>query len=177
MPGTEDDLPELVALDTVNAGAVEVLLDRAFGTARHARTAYRIREGAEAVPELSFAARDGAELIGTIQCWPIALWCDRGGAVPLVMVGPVAVEPTRQQGGTGRALMRASLAAAERTGAGSALALIGDPEYYERFFAFTAERTAAWRVPGPVDRHRLLARGQAVPAASGMLGPRLRVIA
>jgi predicted N-acetyltransferase YhbS len=51
--------------------------------------------------------------------------------------------------------------------------LIGDPDYYGRFFGFSAERTARWNAPGPVERHRLLARGDAVPDASGMLGPRL----
>jgi predicted N-acetyltransferase YhbS len=51
--------------------------------------------------------------------------------------------------------------------------LIGDPEYYGRFFGFTAERTAAWRLPGPVDPRRLLSRGADIPATAGMLGPDL----
>ena len=33
------------------------------------------------------------------------------------------------------------------------------------------ERTADWRLPGPVERHRLLARGPDLPALAGMLGP------
>ena len=173
----EDGLVELVALDTVDADAVEALLDRAFGPARHTRTAYRIREGTSPLLGLSFGALDGGALVGTVQCWPIVLQHDGGGATPLVMVGPVAVEPARQQGGLGKALMQASLAAAERTGADAALCLIGDPEYYGRFFGFTADRTAAWRVPGPVERHRLLARGSAVPTAAGLLGPRVRAAA
>ena len=168
---------ELVALDTLDERSVEALLDRAFGPARHTRTAYRIREGVAPIPELSFAALDGGTLTGTIQCWPVVLRHDGGGTTPLVMVGPVAVEPARQQGGLGKQLMHASLAAAERIGAAEALCLIGDPEYYNRFFGFTADRTAAWRVPGPVERHRLLARGDAVPTAAGMLAPRLRVAA
>ena len=52
-----------------------------------------------------------------------------------------------------------------------ALTLIGDPEYYGRFFGFAADRTARWRLPGPVERHRLLARGDAVPDVAGTLGP------
>lgn len=39
-----------------------------------------------------------------------------------------------------------------------ALIMIGDPEYYGRFFGFTADATGGWDVPGPVERHRLLAR-------------------
>ncbi|HEX8387541.1 MAG TPA: GNAT family N-acetyltransferase, partial [Sphingomonas sp.] len=42
-----------------------------------------------------------------------------------------------------------------------------------RFFGFTAERTSRWRLPGPVERRRLLARGLAVPDAPGLLGPAL----
>ena len=178
MPGgRRRALIDVVALAAVGEVAVETLLDRAFGHDRHARTAYRIREGACAVPELSFAALDGGVLVGTIQCWPVALALDEGGAIPLTMVGPVAVEPGRQRSGVGRVLMRASLAAARRTGVAHALMLIGDPEYYGRFFGFSADRTAAWRVPGPVERHRLLARGDGVPDAAGMLGPRLAVAA
>lgn len=179
MPGEwRRALIELVALGAVNEAAVEALLDRAFGRDRRTRTAYRIREGAHAVPDLSFAAREGGVLVGTIQCWPVALTRDDdGGTIPLTMVGPVAVEPDRQQQGVGRVLVQASLAAAERTGAAAALMLIGDPEYYGRFFGFAVDRTAAWRVPGPVERHRLLARGDGVPDAAGALGPRVPVAA
>lgn len=168
---------ELVPLARVEGDAVELLLDRAFGPGRHLRTAYRIRAGMQAAPALSFAAIDDGALIGTVQCWPIALLRDDGGVSPLTMVGPVAVAPERQQGGIGRTLMNASLAAATRTGDDEALMLIGDPEYYHRFFGFSAERTAAWRAPGPVERRRLLARGARVPDASGLLGPRIPAIA
>lgn len=110
-------------------------------------------------------------LAGTIQCWPIALHLDAGAAVPLVMVGPVAIHPDLQGMGYGRALMAAMQAAADAQGLADRLMLIGDPDYYGRF-GFTAARTAQWRAPGPVDRHRLLARGDHVPDAAGMLGPR-----
>jgi len=153
--------------------AVESLLDRAFGPDRHARTAYAVRGAATALPQLSFAAVDGGTLVGSIQCWPVSLTLDGGGAVPLAMVGPVAVEPARQQGGLGRQLMAAALAAAALAGDDRALTLIGDPEYYGRFFGFSAERTAQWRLPGPVERRRLLARGADVPDAAGLLGPRV----
>jgi predicted N-acetyltransferase YhbS len=51
--------------------------------------------------------------------------------------------------------------------------LIGDPEYYGRFFGFLADGTGDWELPGPFERHRLLARtaGRVLPAR-GMLGPR-----
>ena len=57
--------------------------------------------------------------------------------------------------------------------ASHALMLIGDPEYYERLFGFNAAQTGGWEVPGPVERHRLLARlrSDRVDGLSGMIAP------
>ena len=170
----------LVSLAQVDEAGVERLLDRAFGPDRQARTAYRVRAGTRPIPELSFAAiEEDGSLVGTIQCWPVQLDCDRGGSVPLVMVGPVAVAPERQQGGIGRALMDRMLDAVPGSGVigSEALMLIGDPEYYGRFFGFTAQRTEGWRLPGPFESRRLLARGDAVPEVAGMIAPRVGVAA
>jgi predicted N-acetyltransferase YhbS len=161
-------------LSDIEPQAVEALLDAAFGSDRFGRTAYRIREGMDAVPDLSFALVEASVLIGTIQCWPVAHRAADGTATPLVMVGPVAVRPDVQRGGHGRALMAHMLTAAESR-ADSALMMIGDPEYYGRFFDFTAGATGAWDLPGPFERRRLLARavnGHGVPVAAGMIGPR-----
>ncbi len=154
--------------------AVEDLLDAAFGSDRFGRTAYRIRAGTDAVPALSFALVEAGVLIGTIQCWPVAHRAADGSATPLVMVGPVAVRPDVQRGGHGRVLMAHMLAAAE-TQADGALMMIGDPEYYGRFFGFDADATGDWDLPGPFEQRRLLARavnGHALPTGAGMIGPR-----
>ncbi len=154
--------------------AVEALLDAAFGSDRFGRTAYRIRAGVDAVPALSFARVADGALIATIQCWPVAHRAVDGTATPLVMVGPVAVRPDVQRGGHGRVLMAHMLAAAE-TQADGALMMIGDPEYYGRFFGFDAEATGAWDLPGPYEKRRLLARavnGHGLPIGAGMIGPR-----
>lgn len=164
-------LTEIVPLDTVEPDAVEDLLDRAFGADRRARTAYRVRGESRALAALSFAAIDGGALVGSVQCWQVRFSADGGGATPLVMLGPVAVAPERQRDGLGRRLTAAALAAAEAESLACAMALIGDPEYYGRFFGFTAERTGGWRLPGPVERRRLLARGPGVPDGAGELGP------
>ena len=165
---------ELLPLSDIEPQAVEALLDAAFGTDRFGRTAYRIREGVDAVPSLSFAAVVDGVLIGTIQCWPVAHRAADGTATPLVMVGPVAVRPEVQRGGHGRMLMTHMLDAAE-TGADGALMMIGDPEYYGRFFGFDADATGEWELPGPFEKRRLLARavnGHDLPAGAGMIGPR-----
>ena len=153
-----------------------MLLDRAFGPDRHQRTAYRVRDGASAIDALSFAALDDSDrLLGSIQCFPVSLACDDGESVPMIMVGPIAVEPAIQREGLGRLLTQHMLAAVPGSGllGADSLMLIGDPEYYERFFGFTAERTAGWRLPGPFEPRRLLARGNGVPNRAGMLGPRI----
>nr|WP_246616768.1 N-acetyltransferase [Sphingomonas yunnanensis] len=165
----------MVAIETVAAAEVEALLDRAFGPDRHARTAYRLRAGLAPLGELSFALTESGTLLGTIQCWPVRFIGDDGDEVPLVLVGPVAVAPERQQGGLGRRLTAAALAAAESRGLD--LMLIGDPEYYGRFFGFSAAATAHWRLPGPVERHRLLARGDGVPRGAGEIAPRVTAAA
>jgi predicted N-acetyltransferase YhbS len=165
----------LAPLTAADPDAVEALLDVAFGRDRHGRTAYRLRDGVTPIAALSFAAFADGRLIGSLQSWPLELAPAEGAPYPLVLVGPVAVAPERQGGGLGKRLMRALLAAATACEPVPALAMIGDPEYYGRFFAFTAEATRGWTVPGPVERHRLLARipaGHHLPAA-GALRPRI----
>jgi predicted N-acetyltransferase YhbS len=156
----------LTPIGKAEPAAVEALLDAAFGADRHGRTAYRLREGVTAIPELSFAAWEGTRLVGTLQSWPAALR-SADGVDGLVMVGPVAVAPDRQNAGIGRALMDALLRAASDH---DALMMIGDPEYYERF-GFTAAFTAGWRIDGPYEQRRLLARLRRPVAVRGTVEP------
>ena len=75
-------------------------------------------------------------------------------------------------------MMDAVVAAAKAQGT-APLMMIGDPEYYGRFWGFSAQDTSGWRAPGPVEQRRLLALsvdGRAVGGA-GMLGPDISVIA
>ena len=167
----------LIPLDNVDPVLVENLLDCAFEPERRTRTAYKLREGMDWLPALSFAALDSADrLVGTIQCWPVALTGAGGDGIarahPIIMVGPVAVLPEHQGKGFGKALMLASLGALNRD-APLPQMMIGDPEYYGRFFGFTNAHTGGWRLPGPFERHRLLARTDnlGVLPREGMLGP------
>ena len=167
-----DTLATLIPLADVDPGMIEHVLDRAFGPDRFKRTAYKVRGESDWLPALSFAAIDGEELVGTIQTWPVALTDTAGKAHPLLMVGPVAVIPERQGEGIGQALMLAMLGALDPR-APLPQVLIGDAEYYGRFFGFTAEPTGGWQLPGPWERHRLLVRtdNPAVLPKEGMLGP------
>ncbi|MEP5937285.1 MAG: N-acetyltransferase [Erythrobacter sp.] len=166
-------MAKLVPLANVETDLIEQLLDRAFGPERHARTAYRMREGTQWLEALSFAALDDADfLTGTIQVWPVALSDPDGRPHPLLMIGPVAVLPERQGEGFGKMLMLATL---EAIGPDAALpqVMIGDPDYYGRFFGFTAEHTSGWHCPGPNDPARLLLRcsNPAILPQAGMIGP------
>ncbi len=163
----------LIPLDNVDPVLIEALLDRAFEPERHKRTAYKVRDGVDWLPALSFAAIDGEQhLVGTIQCWPVALTDGEGRAHPMIMVGPVAVLPEHQGQGFGQALMTASLAALSPD-APLPQVMIGDPEYYGRFWGFTNAPTGEWRLPGPFEQRRLLVRcaNPAVLPKEGMLGP------
>jgi predicted N-acetyltransferase YhbS len=163
----------IIPLADVDSALIEALLDRAFEPERRTRTAYRVREGLDWLPALSFAALDEDDMLaGTIQCWPVALTTPEGRAHPMIMVGPVAVLPEQQSRGFGKALMVASLAALNPQ-APLPQVMIGDPEYYGRFWGFSAEHTGGWKLPGPWDPARLLARcdNPAMLPAEGMLGP------
>ena len=157
-------MAELVPLHTASPTAIEVLLDAAFGTDRHERTAYRLRTGSQPITDLSFAITDKQQPIACIQCWSVQI-----GATRLVLVGPVAVQPDRQNEGHGSRLMQSMLEAAGQIG-DPPMVMIGDAEYYGRF-GFSADATLGWAMPGPWEQHRLLARnraGHALPI-TGML--------
>lgn len=167
------DSATIIPLDNVDPALVEELLDRAFEPERYKRTAYKVREGTDWLPALSFAALDAQDmLVGTIQCWPVALTDPAGRAHPMIMVGPVAVLPEMQNLGYGKALMSASIACIDAR-APLPQVMIGDPEYYGRFWGFTNEWTSGWDLPGPFERRRLLLRCEnpAVLPAQGILGP------
>jgi len=167
-------LTSIIPLAEIDPQLVEALLDAAFGKDRHDRTAYKLREGMDMLEGLSLAAVDRGkhELLGSIQCWPIALTDVEGQMHPMIMVGPVAVYPDFQREGIGRSMMAALLKEIQPDDP-LPLVMIGDPEYYERFFGFTAEGTGGWTLPGPWDPSRLLVRSN--PAnplpKTGTLGP------
>ena len=167
-------MTSIIPLAEIDPQLVEALLDAAFGKDRHERTAYKLREGMTMLEGLSLAAVDQEkhELLGSIQCWPIALTATAGQLHPMIMVGPVAVYPDFQHEGIGRAMMTALLKEIQPDDP-LPLVMVGDPEYYERFFGFTAEGTGGWRLPGPWDPSRLLVRASAAQLLpkTGMLGP------
>jgi predicted N-acetyltransferase YhbS len=149
----------ILPLVAVHQPAVESLLDARFGPARRNRTAYRLRDSAAQLPDCSFVALAGDQLVGSVQCWPISLRTLGGARLPLILLGPVAVAADHEGRGIASSLMRASLAAVDAV-AGPPVLLIGDAPFYGRF-GFSAGPTRFWTLPGPVDPARLLLRGPA----------------
>lgn len=150
LPAQGVDLPE-----------IDALLDAGFGPARHNRTAYRLRDGATPDPALSFVARDGAALVGSVQCWSIRLRAADGRMLPMVLLGPVVTDAGRRGEGVASALIVAALAAVD-AGCSLPVLLIGDEPFYARF-GFGVAGTGQWIMPGPVDRARLLLRWSGAP--------------
>ena len=66
------------------ASSREALLDQAFGPARLAKTAERLREGRLPAAGLSFVAEDAGKLVGTIRFWHLRI----GGGLDALLLGP-----------------------------------------------------------------------------------------
>lgn len=136
-----------------DAEAIETLHEIAFGPGRFARTAYRLREGVEAVEGLSLTAWTDVpvrRIIGSIRYAPVVLNGRKG-----LMLGPLVVDPEWKGRGVGLALMRSTLEKARRLGHPWAI-LVGDAPYYARV-GFARVEPGRIRLPGPVDPDRLLA--------------------
>jgi predicted N-acetyltransferase YhbS len=144
--------------------AIEKLYERTFGPGRFARTAYRLREIATHRRELSFTARIGTLLVGSVRLTPVRI-----GEAPALLLGPLTVEPPFREHGIGAALIEASLAAARKAGARLVL-LVGDEPYYGRM-GFKKVPRGLVKLPGPVDPERVLVAELADGAFANVSGP------
>ena len=159
-----DIRPEL----PTDAEAIERLHERAFGPGRFARTAFRLREGAPHLRDLSYTALVGTLLVGSVRLTPVS-----AGPVPALMLGPLTVEPAFENRGIGGALIRRSLDEAREKGHILVL-LVGDEPYYSRF-GFKRVPTRRLELPGPVNPDRFLALELvegAMDEARGPVAPR-----
>jgi predicted N-acetyltransferase YhbS len=147
-----------------DTAAREALLDEAFGDTRHRKTSQRLRDGRLPAEGLSLIAADGKRVVGTARLWNVVC----GSGQPALLLGPVAVESSCRNRGIGAALVRRAVAEARRRGHGAVI-LVGDAPYYSRF-GFAAEKAANIKLPGPYERHRLLALELVPDALSGASG-------
>ena len=103
---------------------VEALYDLCFAPGRSALSSYRLRDGVAPIAPLCITARDeNGVLAGAVRNWPV---CIDGNLV--VLLGPIAVHPTRQGEGVAAMLMRQCLAVAAQHG-WDRIMLVGDAPY------------------------------------------------
>ena len=142
---------------------VEALFDLCFAPGRTALSSYRLREDVPQVAELSRVARDGDGILaGAIRYWPV-----RVARKMTLLLGPVAVHPTRQGEGLAAELIRHSLALATARG-WERVMLVGDEPYYRRF-GFT--RLDGVVMPPPTNPDRVLGLELRPGAWAGVTGP------
>jgi len=138
LPETADDAP-----------AIERLHERTFGPGRFAKTAYRLREQAAHRLDVSFTARIGTLLIGSVWLSPIRI-----GKTKALLLGPLTVEPAFRERGVGQALTERALKEAKAKGHRLVI-LVGDESYYGKS-GFKRVPPGRATMPGPVDPARLL---------------------
>jgi len=153
LPETPDD-----------AAAIERLHERTFGPGRYAKTAYRLREQVAHCLVLSFTARTGTLLVGSVRLSPVRI-----GETKALLLGPLTVEPAFRERGVGHALIAHALQEARAAGHRLVI-LVGDESYYGKcgFKSIPAGRAV---MPGPVDPERLLVAELADGAFEGVSGP------
>ncbi len=158
--------PSITSETADDAEAIDRLHERTFGPGRYARTAYRIREDVPHRLDLSFIARIGTLMVGSIRLSPVTI-----GDAPALLLGPLTVEPPFRERGIGKALMDRALREAKQQGH-RLVVLVGDEPYYARA-GFKRIPKGVATMPGPVDPDRLLVAELVADAFDGV-GGRIR---
>ena len=133
-----------------DAAAIERLHERTFGPGRYVRTSERIREKMAHRFDLSYTARIGTLLVGSVRMTPVCI-----GETPALMLGPLTIEPPFRDRGIGMAMMERALKDAKEKGH-KLVVLVGDEPYYKRV-GFKRVPSGAIKMPGPADPARILA--------------------
>lgn len=153
LPETADD-----------AAAIERLHERTFGPGRFAKTAYRLREQAAHRFDVSFTARIGTLLVGSVWLSPVRI-----GETKALLLGPLTVEPAFRERGVGQALIERALKEAKAKGHRLVI-LVGDEPYYGKC-GFKRVPPGRATMPGPVDPARLLLAELESGAFDDVAGP------
>jgi predicted N-acetyltransferase YhbS len=159
------DVSLTILLETAADGqAIDRLHERTFGPGRYAKSAYRLREQIGHRLDLSFTARVGTLLVGSVRLSPVRI-----GETRALLLGPLTVEPPFRERGVGQALIARALKAARAQGH-KLVILVGDEAYYGKA-GFKRIPPGRASIPGPVDPARLLVAELADGAFDGVFGP------
>ena len=153
----------ILAETSGDAEAIERLHERTFGPGRYARTAFRVRERMTHRLDLSFTARIGTLLVGSVQMTPICI-----GDAKALLLGPLTIEPPFRDRGIGKAMMERALKDAKANGH-KLVVLVGDEPYYARV-GFKRVPKGTITMMGPVDPARMLAAELVEGALAGVSG-------
>lgn len=141
---------------------VEALYDLCFAPGREMLSSYRLRHGVPRVPEYCLVARDAEGILaGAIRNWPVRI-----GNKWALLLGPVAVHPTRQGEGIGALLMNRVIETAPDSD-WSRILLVGDYPYYKRF---GFEKVPGVEMPPPTNPDRVLGLALREGAWDGVTG-------
>ncbi len=146
-----------------DADAIDRLHERTFGPGRFAKTAYRLREQVPHRLSLSFTARVGTLLVGSVRLSPVRI-----GETKALLLGPLTVEPAFRERGVGQALIARAVKEAAAQGERLVI-LVGDEGYYAKS-GFRRIPPGRAVMPGPVDPERLLVAELAPGAFDGVSG-------
>jgi predicted N-acetyltransferase YhbS len=146
-----------------DAGAIERLHERTFGPGRYARTAYRIREKVAHTLDLSFTARVGTLLVGSVRLTQVRI-----GETPALLLGPLTIEPPFRDRGIAKVLMERAMVDAKLKGH-RLVVLVGDAPYYARV-GFKLVPKGQVKLDGPVDPARILYAELVEGAFAGVSG-------
>jgi len=159
-----NDISLTIAPETAaDAAAIERLHERTFGPGRYAKTAYRLREQVAHRLNVSFTARIGTLLVGSVRLSPIRIGETKG-----LLLGPLTVEPAFRERGVGQALIERALKDAKAKGHRLVI-LVGDEPYYGKS-GFKRIPLGRATMPGPVDPARLLVAELEPGAFEGVSG-------
>ncbi len=142
-------VPEVPA---AHAGAIEALFDRTFGPGHFAKTAERLREFSQSLPDISrVALSEAREVVGVCRVWPVVVGTSRQKAL---FYGPVAVDPAFRGRKLSLRIVREALAAGAAHGWPAAI-LIGAPSLFCAA-GFRVALHGRLYFPGPQDPARVM---------------------
>ena len=137
-----------ISLQTpADAGAIEQLMAGAFGAQRFERSVWELRPGPP-VPELCLTINDDGQMVGSLRFWEVML-----GNKRVLLLGPLAVQPSLRGKGYGRMLVEDALRRAAELEWDLVL-VSGEVDYYPKFgFVPAASYGLVW--PGFIETERL----------------------
>ena len=139
---------EILKQTVVDDAAIEILMDGAFGPARHSRSVWLLRPGPP-VADLCLVLRESNTMMASLRFWEVRL-----EQQTVLLLGPLAVQPDLRGRGYGRQIVSKGLARAVAIGKWPLVLVSGEPDYYPKFgFVPAAPYHLDW--PGFVEPERL----------------------